>query len=62
MRHFSARYWPTISRAASTPTAAGATVAVDDRAIDARGARRALALSGGTILATDLTPFAPARI
>ncbi len=34
--------------------AAGATVAVDGRAIDARGARRALALSGATILSTDL--------
>lgn len=31
-----------------------ATVAVDDRAIDARGARRALLLSGNTILAADL--------
>jgi acyl-CoA dehydrogenase-like protein len=30
------------------------TVAVDDRAIDARGARRALSLSGSTILAADL--------
>ncbi len=34
--------------------AQGATVAVDDRVIDARGARRALLLSGGTILAVDL--------
>lgn len=34
--------------------AAVATVAVDGRAIDARGARRALALSGTTILSTDL--------
>lgn len=32
----------------------GATVAVDDRVIDARGAERALALSGSTILATDV--------
>ena len=30
------------------------TVAVDDRVIDARGARRALSLSGSTILETDL--------
>jgi Acyl-CoA dehydrogenase, C-terminal domain len=30
------------------------TVAVDDRAIDARGARRALLLSGSTVLAADL--------
>jgi Acyl-CoA dehydrogenase, C-terminal domain len=30
------------------------TVAVDDRAIDARGARRALSLSGGSVLAADL--------
>jgi hypothetical protein len=34
--------------------ARGATVAVDDRVIDARGARRALLLSGSTILAADL--------
>ncbi|MGO9924898.1 MAG: acyl-CoA dehydrogenase family protein [Mycobacterium sp.] len=34
--------------------ARGATIAVDDRAIDARGAQRALSLSGSTILATDL--------
>ena len=34
--------------------AAGATLAVDGRAIDARGARRALTLSGATILSTDL--------
>jgi hypothetical protein len=34
--------------------ARGATIAVDDRVIDARGARRALLLSGSTILATDL--------
>jgi Acyl-CoA dehydrogenase, C-terminal domain len=34
--------------------AGAATVAVDDRAIDARGARRALSLSGNTVLATDL--------
>jgi alkylation response protein AidB-like acyl-CoA dehydrogenase len=33
---------------------APATVALDDRAIDARGARRALSLSGNTVLATDL--------
>ncbi len=33
---------------------AGATIAVDDRAIDSRGARRALLLSDTTILATDL--------
>src|SRR6201993_1078926 len=33
---------------------AGATIAVGDRVIDARGARRALSLSDGTILATDL--------
>jgi len=31
-----------------------ATVAVDDRVIDARGARRALSLSGGTVLAIDV--------
>ncbi|MCV7427264.1 acyl-CoA dehydrogenase family protein [Mycobacterium montefiorense] len=31
-----------------------ATVAVDDRAVDARGARRALSLSGNTALATEL--------
>lgn len=31
-----------------------ATVAVDDRVIDARGARRALALSGGTVLAMNV--------
>jgi Acyl-CoA dehydrogenase, C-terminal domain len=34
--------------------ARGATISVDDRAIDARGAGRALSLSGNTILATDL--------
>jgi Acyl-CoA dehydrogenase, C-terminal domain len=34
--------------------AQGVTVAVDDRAIDARGCRRALLLSGSTILAADL--------
>src|SRR6201997_342333 len=34
--------------------ARGATVAVDDRVIDARGAQRALFLSGTTVLATDL--------
>src|SRR5262249_49430652 len=33
---------------------AGTTVAVDGRAIDARGARRALSLSGVTVLAADL--------
>lgn len=33
---------------------AGATTAVDDRAIDARGARRALLLSGTTVLAAEL--------
>ncbi|SOX56045.1 acyl-CoA dehydrogenase [Mycobacterium ahvazicum] len=33
--------------------AADATVAVDDRAIDARGARRVLSLSGTTVLAAD---------
>jgi hypothetical protein len=32
----------------------GATIAVDDRVIDARGAQRALLLSGNMILATDL--------
>jgi hypothetical protein len=32
----------------------GATVAVDDRAIDARGARRALLLSGNGVLAADV--------
>lgn len=32
----------------------GSTVAVDDRVIDARGARRALSLSGTTVLATDI--------
>lgn len=30
------------------------TVAVDERAVDARGARRALGLSGSTVLSTDL--------
>ncbi|MCV7411153.1 acyl-CoA dehydrogenase [Mycobacterium florentinum] len=34
--------------------AADATVAFDDRAIDARGARRALSLGGNTVLAADL--------
>ncbi len=34
--------------------ARGATVAVDDRVIDARGAQRALSLCGGRILATDV--------
>lgn len=33
---------------------AGATIAVDDRAIDARGARRALSLSGGQVRAADV--------
>lgn len=33
--------------------ASGTTVAVDDRVIDARGARRALALSGGAVSAVD---------
>ncbi|CAM3215841.1 acyl-CoA dehydrogenase family protein [Mycobacterium colombiense] len=33
---------------------AASTVAVDDRVIDARGARRALSLSGGTVLAADV--------
>src|ERR1700739_3675050 len=33
---------------------AGATVAVGDRAIDARGAQRALSLSDSTILSTDV--------
>jgi len=37
----------------------GATVAVDDRAIDARGARRALALSGTTVWAAELGDVAP---
>jgi acyl-CoA dehydrogenase-like protein len=31
-----------------------ATVAVDDRVVDARGARRALSLSGGTVVATGV--------
>ena len=34
--------------------ATGATVAVDDRVIDARGRQRALLLSGNTVLAADL--------
>ncbi|MCA2318926.1 acyl-CoA dehydrogenase [Mycobacterium intracellulare] len=34
--------------------ASGTTVAVDDRVIDARGARRALALSGGAVSAVDV--------
>jgi alkylation response protein AidB-like acyl-CoA dehydrogenase len=34
--------------------ASGTTVAVDDRVIDARGARRALALSGGSVSAVDV--------
>lgn len=33
---------------------AGATIAVDDRAIDARGARRALSVSGGQVRAADV--------
>lgn len=33
---------------------AASTVAVDDRVIDARGARRALSLSGGTVLAAEV--------
>jgi alkylation response protein AidB-like acyl-CoA dehydrogenase len=32
----------------------GLTVAVDDRVIDARGAQRALSLSGGTVVAADI--------
>jgi Acyl-CoA dehydrogenase, C-terminal domain len=38
--------------------ARGASVAVDDRVIDARGCRRALFLSGGTVLAAELAPGA----
>ena len=38
---------------------AGATVSVDDRVIDARGAQRALSLSGSTILATDVEARGP---
>lgn len=34
--------------------APGATIAVGDRVIDARGARRALSLSGGAVLAVDV--------
>lgn len=34
--------------------AGGATIAVDDRVIDARGARRALSLSGNSVLAADV--------
>jgi acyl-CoA dehydrogenase-like protein len=34
--------------------ASGATIAADDRVIDARGARRALFLSGTTVLATEV--------
>ncbi|OBG57739.1 acyl-CoA dehydrogenase [Mycobacterium sp. E1715] len=34
--------------------AAGATIAVDGRAIDARGAQRALSLAGGEVLAADV--------
>ncbi|OBB94121.1 acyl-CoA dehydrogenase family protein [Mycobacterium sp. 852002-30065_SCH5024008] len=33
---------------------AGATIAVDDRALDARGAQRALSLTGGRVLAADV--------
>ncbi|OBF73028.1 acyl-CoA dehydrogenase [Mycobacterium sp. 852002-51613_SCH5001154] len=33
---------------------AGATIAVDDRAVDARGAQRALSLSDGRVLAADV--------
>ncbi len=36
----------------------GASLAVDDRVIDARGYRRALFLSGGRVLAVDLAPGA----
>lgn len=36
--------------------AAATTVAVDDRAVDARGARRAVSLSGGAVLAADVRP------
>lgn len=36
--------------------ASGTTVAAGDRVIDARGARRALSLSGGTVLAVDVEP------
>ncbi|MGO8848959.1 acyl-CoA dehydrogenase family protein [Mycobacterium sp.] len=39
---------------ADAPGAIPSTVAVDGRAIDARGARRAVALSGNTILSTGL--------
>ena len=42
--------------------ARGATLAVDDRAIDARGYQRALLLSGTTILTADLDTAAPGRI
>ena len=39
------------------------TIAVDDRAVDARGCRRALLLSGTTVLAADLeTPIAAADL
>jgi hypothetical protein len=38
--------------------AQGASLAVDDRVIDARGCRRALFLSAGTVLAADLAPGA----
>ncbi|GAA4296622.1 acyl-CoA dehydrogenase family protein [Mycobacterium paraffinicum] len=33
---------------------AGATIAIDDRALDARGAQRALSLTGGRVLAADV--------
>src|ERR1700749_1109442 len=36
------------------PPPQGATIAVDDRVIDARGAQRALFLSGPAVLATDI--------
>jgi hypothetical protein len=39
---------------ADVAAAALTTVAVDDRAIDARGASRALSLTGGSVLAADL--------
>ena len=40
---------------------AGATIAMGDRAIDARGYQRALLLAGTTVLAADLGAAAPAR-
>ncbi|MGA7053193.1 MAG: acyl-CoA dehydrogenase family protein [Mycobacterium sp.] len=39
-----------------TADAQGASLAVDDRVIDARGCRRALFLSGSTVLAAELAP------